>query len=245
MSRKLIAAALAALLLPGLACADENFDKVKARALAGDAAAFCELADLYYAGKGVDRSVDEAARWYQRAAEQNIPQGQLALGILHFSGQGVKQDPAAAAALFEKAAAQDYAPAQYNLAYVYMSGAAGFAQDQARGLELLGKSADNGFAPAQYQMGVMHHLGKGGLAKDEAKGFAYFKKSADQGYAPAQFNVGVALANGLPEASVMKNPKAAMDYMQKACAGGVKPACDSMARLQIMSGEAPAGHPAP
>ena len=59
---------LAFLYIPFLALADAKFDKLKAEAEAGDLEAQCDMGDLYYTGKGVEKDFSEAFKYFQMAA---------------------------------------------------------------------------------------------------------------------------------------------------------------------------------
>jgi TPR repeat protein len=50
------------------------------------------LGRLYEEGRGVRKDLDEAARWYRKAADQTDPAAQLRLGILLSPGNGTRTD---------------------------------------------------------------------------------------------------------------------------------------------------------
>jgi hypothetical protein len=70
---------------------------------------------MYASGQGVPQDFAEAARWYEKAADQNDPLAQGALGELYANGQGTPRDPVRAAGWYRKAAGQGYGPAQFSL----------------------------------------------------------------------------------------------------------------------------------
>ncbi len=47
---------------------------------------------MYYQGRGVPQDYAEAAKWWARAAEQDVGLAQLALGGMYGAGEGVPQD---------------------------------------------------------------------------------------------------------------------------------------------------------
>jgi TPR repeat protein len=57
----------------------------------------------------------DAAAWYRKAAEQNLPQAQFDLGMLCADGEGVPRDEAEALRWLRRAAHQGHAEAQYHL----------------------------------------------------------------------------------------------------------------------------------
>jgi TPR repeat protein len=66
-------------------------------------------------GEGIARDEEAALGWYEKAAEQGVPEAQLTLGDLYAAGRGVVCDAEAARAWYEKAAAQGNAAAAARL----------------------------------------------------------------------------------------------------------------------------------
>jgi len=69
----------------------------------------------YSVGIGVPRDLEQAARWYQAAAEQEHAEAQAALGVAYSLGEGVPEDEFAAVQWLTKAAAQGNGLAQAQL----------------------------------------------------------------------------------------------------------------------------------
>ena len=46
---------------------------------------------MYYCGKGVEQSYEEAFKWYLRAGEQGFLDAQYRLAYMYSHGQGVEQ----------------------------------------------------------------------------------------------------------------------------------------------------------
>ena len=59
----------------------------------GGAAAQFRLGVHYATGRGVDRDVAEAVRWYRRAADQGCAKAQYTLGVMYRNGEAIEQDP--------------------------------------------------------------------------------------------------------------------------------------------------------
>src|SRR5689334_16597634 len=59
-----------------------NVAAIQSKAQSGDAKAQAQLGQLYAKGQGVTNSYVEAAKWYQRAADQTNAQAILSLGEL-------------------------------------------------------------------------------------------------------------------------------------------------------------------
>lgn len=80
------------------------------------------LGMMYFKGQGVEQDSVEAAKWFQKAAEQGVSQAQFKLGELYATGNGVTQDYesayawySVADALGHKRAADALVLAQENL----------------------------------------------------------------------------------------------------------------------------------
>ena len=82
-------------------------------------------------GYGVQKDPQQAAYWYQQAAEKGHPEAQYNLAVLYASGKGVKRDEAQAARWVSASAGQGYALAQADLGKRFATGN-GVAQDDKR-----------------------------------------------------------------------------------------------------------------
>ena len=47
---------------------------------------------MYFKGRGVSRDYNEAAKWYNKAAEQGVAYAQNNLGSMYYDGRGVSRD---------------------------------------------------------------------------------------------------------------------------------------------------------
>ena len=63
----------------------------------------CELANMYYTGKGLEKNYKHAVKWYILAAKQGNPSAQYHLGICYKEGNGVELDIDEAEKWFSKA----------------------------------------------------------------------------------------------------------------------------------------------
>lgn len=82
-----------------------------------------QLAQMLYNGEGVyQRDSTEAAKWYQKAAEQGQVAAQYYLGALYKVGSGVSKDLIQAQYWFDKSAQQGYRDAQLSLGVNYFKG---------------------------------------------------------------------------------------------------------------------------
>ena len=153
------------------------------------AEAQCALGVMYAEGKDVAKDEEEAARWFELAADQGSVKAQRWLGVAYEKGQGVKKDDAEAVRWYQKAAEQGCAEAQCALGVMYAEGR-GVAQDVAEAVRWYQKAAEQGCVEAQRVLGVMFAEGLG-VAKDEENAVRWSRMAADKGDADAQYILGV------------------------------------------------------
>ena len=87
----------------------------KTKAEQGDVKAQHWLGDMYYYGKGVSKDLEEALRWYEKAAENEHAQAQYWLGRMYYYGKGVPEDHEKASYWWKKAAENGHVGAQSRL----------------------------------------------------------------------------------------------------------------------------------
>jgi TPR repeat protein len=86
-----------------------------ARVEASEPAAQVRLGWHYEVGDGIRRAPDQAAYWYQRAADRGLPAAWNMLGRLLVEGRGLPRDPGRAHHLVRRAAEAGDVAAQANL----------------------------------------------------------------------------------------------------------------------------------
>ncbi len=84
-------------------------------ARSGDPEAQFNLAQLYRLGRGIQRDLVQARRWYERAAERGYGPAQYQLGVLWERGDGVPADATEARGWYVRAAQQGIEPARAAL----------------------------------------------------------------------------------------------------------------------------------
>lgn len=99
-----------------------EFQKNKASAERGDADAQYKVGLCYAEGKGVEKDVLEARKWYSKAAAQGHADAQYKFANTYYYGLGVGQDYAKAVEWNLKAAEQGHATGQHNLGLCYADG---------------------------------------------------------------------------------------------------------------------------
>ena len=117
----------------------------------GHAVSQFNLANIYYAGRGVDQDYSVAADWYELAAAQGVARAQDNLGLIYFHGRGRLVDPEIAVYWFRQAAIQGYVPAQYKLA-MHLEGGVGVEPDPDEALNWYKKAAAQGDVKAQKEV---------------------------------------------------------------------------------------------
>ncbi|ABS62081.1 Peptidoglycan-binding domain 1 protein [Parvibaculum lavamentivorans DS-1] len=126
----------------------------------GNAAAQYEVGQRYANGEGVTQDMSEAARWFERAANQDLTIAQYRLATQYEKGRGVPQDDAKARDWYEKAAAGGNVKAMHNLAVIHAEGR-GTAQDFETASRWFTQAADFGLGDSQYNLAILNERGLG------------------------------------------------------------------------------------
>jgi TPR repeat protein len=196
----------------------------------GDAVFQHYLGDTYRFGRGVAKDEAEAARWYQKAADQNYAPAAYALGFLYESGQGVAQDDAAAVRWYLKAADQEYAFAQFHLGHLWELGRGNLPKDDAQAAAWFRKAALQDFVPAQDQLVRLFLAERGGLKRESAEAARWYREAADRGHTAAQTQLGKMYMQGL---GVGQDDAEAVRWFRKAAARGDTAAEDELVGLYL------------
>ena len=84
----------------------------------GFAKAQYNLGVMYEKGKGVEKNLNKAKKWFQFAAEQGLAKAQYNLGLIYGKGKGVDKDYSKAIKWMTLAADQGNGKAQTNLGWM-------------------------------------------------------------------------------------------------------------------------------
>ena len=152
---------------------------LRSAADAGNAAAAYEVAVRFAEGRSVPANIEEAARWFGKAAREGIAPAQFRLGSLYEKGTGVKKDLAQARRLYTAAAAQGNAKAMHNLAVLYAEGVEG-KPDYTAATTWFQKAAARGVSDSQYNLGILCARGLG-TEQNLTDSYKWFALAADQG----------------------------------------------------------------
>ncbi len=153
--------------------------KLRAAAIAGNAAAEFEVASRFAEGHGVPQSDGEAVRWLQLAAKQGLAPAQFRLGAFYEKGIAVKRDLAVARDLYAAAATKGNGKAMHNLAVLYAEGINGPA-DYRTAAQWFRKAADRGVTDSQYNLAILYARGIG-VEQNYAESYKWFALAAGKG----------------------------------------------------------------
>jgi localization factor PodJL len=156
---------------------------LRSAALKGDASAAYEIGVRFAEGKGVPVNLDEAAKWYDRAANAGVVPAIFRLGTFYEKGLAVKRDLDIARRYYMQAAERGNAKAMHNLAVLDADGGGKGANYQGAS-QWFRKAADRGVADSQYNLGILYARGIG-VDQNLAESFKWFSLAAAQGDADA------------------------------------------------------------
>jgi localization factor PodJL len=156
---------------------------LRAAALKGDPTAAYEIGVRYAEGKGVASNFDEAAKWYERAAQAGVVPAIFRLGTLYEKGLSMKKDVDVARRYYMQAAERGNAKAMHNLAVLAADGG-GKGADYKDAAQWFRKAADRGVADSQFNLGILYARGIG-VEQNLAESFKWFSLATAQGDADA------------------------------------------------------------
>ena len=152
---------------------------LRAAVLKGDPSAAYEVAVRFAEGKGVAVNYDEAAKWFDRAAQAGVVPAIFRLGTFYEKGLSVTKDVDIARRYYIQAAERGNAKAMHNLAVLYADGG-GKGADYKSAAQWFRKAADRGIADSQYNLGILYARGIG-VDQNLAESFKWFSLAAAQG----------------------------------------------------------------
>ena len=193
-------------MLPGLAPAVPEVDRLADLAAKGDRSALDSLVDIARRRKDAD--------------------AEYALGVLAYEGRGLERNSKQAFQLFERAAAKGHAEAGNLLGYFYEHGI-GTRVNLEQAAAAYKRGAEAGSARARTNLGWFYENGIV-VGKDSAVAADWYKQAADQGLAAAHANLASLYETGN---GVDRNPVIAIALYERAMAGGVASAALRLGRL--------------
>lgn len=156
-----------------------------------DARAMNSLGVFFYNN---GRDYAQARQWYEKAAEQRIPEAEFNLAVMYEKGRGVASDTAQALKWHQRAAEDGDLDSQYKVAQTLFYGD-GMPQNRVLAAEWYGKSAAQGLAAAQGKLGQIYLHGWG-VPSDKPKAVALLRQAAEQRLTEAYINLGQVYEKG-------------------------------------------------
>jgi localization factor PodJL len=152
---------------------------LRTAALKGDPTAAYEIGVRFAEAKGVAQNFDEAAKWYERAAQAGVVPAMFRLGTLYEKGLSVRKDLDLARRYYAQAAERGNAKAMHNLAVLAADGG-GNGPDYRTASQWFRKAAERGVADSQFNLGILYARGIG-VEQNLAESFKWFSLAAAQG----------------------------------------------------------------
>jgi localization factor PodJL len=152
---------------------------LRSAALRGDPSAAYEIGVRFSEGKGVPVNLDEAAKWFDRAAQAGVVPAIFRLGTFYEKGLSVKKDTEIARRYYLQAAERGNAKAMHNLAVLDADGG-GKGADYKSASQWFRKAADCGVSDSQFNLGILYARGIG-VEQNLAESFKWFSLAAGQG----------------------------------------------------------------
>jgi localization factor PodJL len=153
--------------------------QLRAAALKGDPNAAYEIGLRYSEARGVPANFDEAAKWYERAAQAGLVPAIFRIGTLYEKGLSVKKDVDAARRYYITAAERGNAKAMHNLAVLEADGGSRGANYKSAA-QWFRKAAERGVADSQFNLGILYARGIG-VEQNLAESYKWFSLAAAQG----------------------------------------------------------------
>jgi localization factor PodJL len=152
---------------------------LRTAALKGDPTAAYEIGVRFAEGKGIAPNLDEAAKWYERAARAGVVPAMFRLGTFYEKGLSVKKDVDVARQYYMQAAERGNAKAMHNMAVLEADGG-GKGANYKNASQWFRKAADRGVADSQFNLGILYARGIG-VEQNLAESFKWFSLAAAQG----------------------------------------------------------------
>jgi TPR repeat protein len=201
----------------------------------GDSRADYRLGMMHEYGKGVNKILNKAIYYYERASLKENTRANYRLACFYLEGYGVTQDLLKAFHYFTKASIKGYIQASkaliisedYNVIKLYENDSIvnGIKMqfDEETKVNMLEKATEEGYTQLQYQIGVWYES-----KNDYSSVFKWLSRAANIGVTDAYYRVGVLYEEGR---GVEQNYRLAADMYHKAAEKEHEDACYRIGRL--------------
>jgi TPR repeat protein len=161
------------------------------------------------------RTLEEAHRWFEKAAHKGYAPAQVNLAVLSLAGWGTARNAGTALYWLREAARQQYSLAYFDLGVLYLEGC-GVPRNDAEAFHYFEQGADAGDAAAEMNLAYLYDQGRG-VAQDRVQAAAWYRKAAESGLAQAQYNLAdlYVRGEGVPRDEIM-----AFAWFQKSAVQG-------------------------
>ncbi len=181
-----------------------EFDRTLMWAERGDADAQHSMGQLYLGGEGVGKDTEEAASWFEKAAEQGHVDSMFNLGLM-YSGVGGRRNDSKSRDWYQKAADGGDEEALSALGDLYLEGR-GVRRDYAKAMELFSQSES--VSNSLFQIGRIHDRGLG-VKSDLEEAIEWWRKGARIDHPGCLYNLGSCYETG---DGVRRNMDEAADF---------------------------------
>lgn len=137
------------------------------------------IGKIYQSGRHVEKSDEDAAKWFLGAAKQGNSDAQNNLGRMYYAGRGVEKSYLDALNWFLEAAKQGHSEAQNNLGRMYYDGR-GIEKSYPDALNWFHAAAKQGHHRAQRNLGFMYNAGFG-IERSDQKAVKWCLKATEKG----------------------------------------------------------------
>lgn len=146
----------------------------------GNPEAMCFLGEWYqYGEKELAIDLQEAFRWWHKAAEIGYYQAQYKIGDCYDFGKGVAENKKETLKWFKRSSSKDYITAVYALGLCYYFGN-GVRKNKKEALRYFRRAAKYEYAAAIQMIGMYYYYGDI-VDEDEEEAIKYLKKAAELG----------------------------------------------------------------
>ncbi|RGB28202.1 hypothetical protein C1646_819278 [Rhizophagus diaphanus] len=118
------------------------------------------LANRYYNGKGIEKNLEKAFHWYQKAAENGYTGAMNNLAYMYYNGEGTEKNLEKTFHWYQKAAENGDEKAMFNLAIFYHEGK-GIEKNLEKSFYWYQKAAENGDEKAVFNLAIHCTIGEG------------------------------------------------------------------------------------
>lgn len=196
-------------------------------ALQGDAAAQTLVAEIYSRGLGVRQDIVTALEWYEKAAENRVPEAQFQLAMILLGGIEEFADEERAYKLLQASADAGNRMAQFNFAQLVMRRETS-QEGIGKALSYYEKAAEAEVPDAQYAMAQAYFYGAGGRPVDAEQARGWLERAAQNNFDTAQVDLGSMLVEGI---GGERDMEAGFGWLRRAASAGNPAAQNRVAKL--------------